>query len=194
MSPGRIKISKALKALLKEKSFDTIKWREIAKTADVSEALIYKYFNSKRNLLLEVLNEYMCDYLKVLCQQLEGVEGAFNKLKVVVHSTLSAYRESEVLAKILIVEVRSDPGYFTSESYEEVQKYSGILLDIIDEGIRLGEIRDDIPPSHIRQMIMGVIEYMSLSMVFFKKIIDPEVYTDEICKIIFSGIRKQDSK
>jgi DNA-binding transcriptional regulator YbjK len=50
-APGYIKIVGALKLLLKEKEFNAITWAEIARTAGVNEALIYKYFHDKRNLL-----------------------------------------------------------------------------------------------------------------------------------------------
>ena len=49
MAPGYIKIVGALKLLLKEKEFNAITWAEIARTAGVNEALIYKYFHDKRN-------------------------------------------------------------------------------------------------------------------------------------------------
>jgi hypothetical protein len=56
--PGHLKISKAMISLLKKKNFDVITWAEIANTAGVNEALIYKYFKDKRNLLHYVLREY----------------------------------------------------------------------------------------------------------------------------------------
>ena len=55
--PGRIKIVRALKQLLVQKDFNSITTAEIAKTAGVTEGLIYKYFNDKRDLLYKVLLE-----------------------------------------------------------------------------------------------------------------------------------------
>ena len=53
--PGQIKIIQALNLLLEEKEFGAITTAEIAKTAGVTEALIYKYFKDKRDLLHQVL-------------------------------------------------------------------------------------------------------------------------------------------
>ncbi|MBE9545213.1 MAG: TetR/AcrR family transcriptional regulator, partial [Proteobacteria bacterium] len=59
LPPGRIKIAQALKYLLEEKEFSAITTAEIAKNAGVTEALIYKYFKDKRDLLHQVLSEYL---------------------------------------------------------------------------------------------------------------------------------------
>jgi len=188
--PGRIKISKAMIALLKKKSFDAITWAEIAETAGVNEGLIYKYFKDKRNLLHEVLQEYNADFLKILRLHLENADGTFDKIRAYISSTLNYYQEIPVFAKILILEVRNFPAFFTSETYEQIREYSNILLEMIAEGVTRGEIRDDIPPSHIRQMINGAIEHMCLPKVIFEQKVPTGSYTDEICKFVFNGIEK----
>jgi len=192
--PGRLKISEALKILLKEKNFDAITWAEIAEMAGVNEALIYKYFGDKRNLLHAVLKEYLSECTPLLRQSLQDVEGVLEKIRVFIHVSLSRYLELGVLARILIVEVRTFPGYFQSGTYEEIRNYSDILLKIIEDGVREGKIRNDIPPRLIRQMILGTMEYMCLPMVLFKQKLDPDEVTDQICKFVFSGIKIQKVK
>ena len=59
LPPGRIKIVNALISLLEQKEFGAITTAEIAKNAGVTEALIYKYFKDKRDLLHKVLLEYL---------------------------------------------------------------------------------------------------------------------------------------
>ena len=80
LPPGRIKIVRALKSLLVEKEFSAITTAEIAKSAGVTEALIYKYFKDKRDLLHQVLNEYLEQYRSQMGQDLKGIKGTFNKL------------------------------------------------------------------------------------------------------------------
>ncbi len=62
LPPGRIKITQALKLLLERKEFGAVTTAEIAKQAGVTEALIYKYFKDKRDLLHQVLREYLEQY------------------------------------------------------------------------------------------------------------------------------------
>lgn len=192
--PGRLKISGAMIALLKKKSFDAITWAEIAGTAGVNEALIYKYFKDKRNLLHAVLNEYNADFLQVLRLHLRDADGTFGKIRTFIASTLDYYQEIPVFAKILITEVRNFPAFFKSETYDQIRDYANILLEIIEEGVSKGEIRDDISSRHIRQMIIGAIEHMYLPKVIFGRDGTSESYTDEICKFVFNGIERPGMK
>ncbi|HEY5498102.1 MAG TPA: TetR/AcrR family transcriptional regulator [Syntrophales bacterium] len=175
---------------MKKKSFDAITWAEIAETAGVNEGLIYKYFKDKRNLMHYVLQEYNSDFVKILRKNLHDAEGTFDKIKTFISSTLSYYQETPVFAKILIIEVRNFPAFFTSETYELLRDYTNILLDIIEEGIKCGDIRSDISPRYARQMINGAIEHLCLPKIIFGTKVKTKEYTEEICKFVFNGIQK----
>ena len=71
------------------------------------------------------------------------------------------------------------------------QEYAGLIREIIEEGVRTGEIRDDVSEWAIRQSMLGVIRYMCLPLIVFGREIVPDVVTEDICKIVFAGIRKQ---
>lgn len=191
--PGRIKIANALKQLLGEKEFSAITTAEIAKTAGVTEALIYKYFEDKRGLLHSVLREYLEQYLVQFQQDLKGIKGALNKLRKQIWGHINVYSTNRVFAKILLLEVRSFPDYYRSETYELVKKYSNLLLDIVEEGVRNGEIRDDLPPKFIRQVILGSIEHVCLTGVIFQRGISQDELTENLCKFIFDGIARKRS-
>jgi len=189
--PGRAKITGALKSLLREKEFSAITWSEIAKTAGVNEGLIYKYFKDSRNLLYQVLKEQLQDYLARLDLDLKGIEGALNKLRKLIWSTISSYSSDRVFGKILLLEVRSFPDYFQSETYQLVKKYAKIILEIIEKGIEAGEIRDDIPPKQLRQTVLGMIEHLCLPGLLFERDMSPDILTQDICKVLYEGIEKK---
>ncbi len=188
--PGRIKIANALKQLLEQKEFSSITTAEIAKTAGVTEALIYKYFEDKRGLLHQVLKEYLEQYLIQFQLDLKGIKGALNKMRKLIWGHINVYSTNRVFARILLLEVRNYPDYYKSETYELVKKYSNILLDIIHEGVKEGAIRDDVPPKFIRQVILGSIEHVCLTGVIFQRGISQDQITDDLCKFIFNGIVK----
>jgi len=186
--PGRIKIADAFIALLEQKEFSAITTAEIAKNAGVTEALIYKYFEDKRGLLHQVLKEYLEQYLVQFERDLKGIKGALNKIRKLIWGHISVYSSNRVFAKILFLEVRNHLDYYNSETYELIRAYSKILLEIIEEGVRDGEIRSDIPPKLIRQVIFGSIEHVCLTGVIFRGEISPDDLTDDLCKFIFGGI------
>ena len=188
LPPGRIKIVGALKSLLVEKEFSAITTAEIARSAGVTEALIYKYFKDKRDLLHQVLSEYLEQYRAQMGLHLRGIKGTLNKLRKLIWSHINVYATNRVFAKILLIEVRNYPDYYKSETYSRVKEYSNIVLQIIEEGIRNAEIRADLPARLIRHSILGSIEQVCLSGITFGKEINPDDLTDQICEIIFQGI------
>jgi TetR/AcrR family fatty acid metabolism transcriptional regulator len=192
--PGRIKIVASLKTLLAEKDFGAITTAEIAKTAGVTEALIYKYFKDKRDLLHQILSEYLEQYRAQITYDLKGIKGAFNKLRKLIWSHINVYATNRVFAKILLIEVRNYPDYYKSETYERVREYSDIVLSILEEGIRNKEIRDDISPKLMRHGILGSIEQICLSGITFGREIDPDDLTEQLCEFIFKGIKRESSK
>ena len=96
--PGQLKITQALKTLLENKEFSTVTTAEIAKNAGVTEALIYKYFTDKRDLLHQVLREYLEFYGFQLATDLKGIKGAFNKLRKLIWCHINVYATNRVFA------------------------------------------------------------------------------------------------
>jgi AcrR family transcriptional regulator len=188
--PGRVKIAEALRLLLAEKEFGAITTAEIAKKAGVTEALIYKYFQDKRDLLHQVLREYLEDFLLRGETDLKGVKGALNKLRKLIWSHINMYAANRVFARILLLEVRNYPDYFNSEAYQIVRRYSKIVRQVVKEGILAGEIRSDLSVSVIVQAVLGGIEHVCLPGVIFNRDIEGDKLTEELCELIFNGIAR----
>jgi TetR/AcrR family fatty acid metabolism transcriptional regulator len=175
---GKIKIAEALISLLEEKEFNAITTAQISQRSGVNE----------------VLGDYLDDYLNQLERDLKGVKGTLNKLRRLIWSHLNLYESNWVLTQILLLEVRSCPGYFESESYAQVKRYSKMLMKILEEGIRKGDLRGDIPTTSMRQVILGGIEHMCLPKIIYKKHYSPEDLTKDLFEIIFAGIENHSKK
>jgi TetR/AcrR family fatty acid metabolism transcriptional regulator len=186
--PGQIKLVDAMRELLRDKDFNSITTAEISRTAGVNEALIYRYLKDKRGLLHEVLTKYWDEFTTKIEMDLKGIEGALNKLRKLIWCHIDIYDRDRVIAKILLLEVRNFQGYFESETYQVVKRYAGLLLSIIREGAENGEIRDDISPPRIRDLILGGIEHFCMASVIFRRGMNTESLTDDLCKLLLDGI------
>ena len=191
--PGRVKIANALRLLLEEKEFNRITTAEIARQAGVTDALIYKYFKDKRDLLHQLLSEYLNQYGVQLRIDLKGIKGALNQLRKLIWSHINVYATNRVFANILLIEVRNHPDYYKSDTYELVRAYSNFVLEILEEGLQNNEIRRDVPVKLIRQVILGSIEQLCLTGITFDREIDPDTLTEDLCDIIFRGIVTSDA-
>jgi TetR/AcrR family transcriptional regulator, fatty acid metabolism regulator protein len=187
--PGRIKIIQALRTLLEEKNFDAVKTAEIASLAGVAEGLIYKHFRDKRDLLYEVLREHFERFLQQVELDLKGIEGSLNKLRKIIWSNLHSYANHKVFARIVLLEVRNSPGYFESSAYEIERRYNRLIINIIHEGIRKGEIRKDVKAAFVRSAINGSIENACLQGVIFNRSLSSDEIAENICNIVFDGIK-----
>lgn len=186
--PGRVKLANALRELLKGKEFDAITTSEIAETAGVNEALIYRYFGDKRGLLHQILSEFLDEYAGQIERDLQGIRAPLDRLRRLIWVHIRMLESNRVFAKLLLLEVRSFPGYFGGHCYAQVKRYSNILLGILEEGVASGEIRDDIPVRTLRQVVIGGIEHICLPEVIFDRDFSVDQLTEDLFNILYRGI------
>lgn len=188
--PGRTRIIQALAHLLKTKEFSAITTAEIAKKAGVTEGLIYKYFDDKQELLFQVLYELFISIIKGINKDLDNIDNILDQFQSFILASINSYANNRVFARIILLEVRKSPRFFTSEAYSLVRKYSGILKKILSQGISDGLIKQDISITHLCAMVLGTIEHSCLHGIIFNKEIKAEEITTNLCSIIFDGICK----
>lgn len=178
-----------MRNLLEDRGFETITIAEIAVEAGVTEGLIYKYFKDKRDLLHYVLKEHYEVFLAQIDRDLQGIDGALNKLKKIIWSSIERYANHKVFARIILLEVRNSEKYFETEAYALVRRFNSILIGTIKEGIASGEIRNDLPPEYIRNAIFGTIEHSCLNRVIFNEPVSTNETAQFISDLIFNGIK-----
>ncbi len=186
--PGKRKIIKALRTLLEDREFNSVTTSDIAKTAGVTEGLIYKYFANKRDLLYQVLKEHIDQFLFKVEKDLEGSLSSLDKLKAIVHSSVYSYDKHRVFAKMLLIEVRNSPDYFSSDACNLIRLHVKNILGIIETGIKNCEIKETLNPIAIREVLLGAIEQGCISKIIFNRKIDVDKITDDICDIVFNGL------
>ncbi len=187
---GKLKIIEAMRTLLDERTFESLTISDIAATAGVTEGLIYKYFKDKRDLLHHVLKEHYEHFLVQIERDLQGIDGAVNKLRKIIWSSIERYANHRVFARIILLEVRNSEEYFNSEAYGLVKQFNRILLEIIKEGIAGGEFRDNLPPAYIRNAIFGTIEHSCLNRAIFNEPVSTNEAARIITDLLLNGIKR----
>jgi len=187
--PGRQKIIEALTQLMRTRDFHSVTTAEIAQRAGVTEGLIYKYFNSKKDLLYQVLDDLFARFNEAVLERIAGTSSAIQQLDIIIASSIEYYTANRVFARILLLEVRNSQDYFASEAYERVKTYARRIRDIIDQGIAKGEIKSDIDPQIFRNIILGAIEHACLGEIIFSRKLDAQVVTQTISTILFNGAK-----
>ena len=187
--PGRIKIIKSFSALMEQKDFHSITTAQIAKNAQVTEGLIYKYFKDKKDLLYQVLNEHFLKFQKKIETRIHNEKTCIKQLEIIIFSSLESYTQNRIFSKILLLEVRSSLDFFESGAYKMVRIYAQTILEIIEKGVTTGELRADIDAFILRKLILGAIEHACLGEVIFGKELDIDKVSTGISNIVFNGAK-----
>lgn len=188
LPPGGIKIMQAMRELLQGRNFESITTAEISRVAGVNEALIYRYFKDKRGLLHKILAEYFRVHLAQIQNDVDEARSTINKLKTLIKGTISFHKRNSVFSKILLLEVRNNPVYFESEAYAFAKKYSRLINEIIEEGIKNKQIRDDIPLSCMRDIIIGSIERACMRPAIFDQDFDEVLLAGNLTEAVIRGL------
>lgn len=189
--PGRAKIVRAVCTLLEDNDFNSITTVQIARTAGVTEGLIYKYFENKRDLLYQVLEIYFNGFIAYCDAAMADAPTALTRLRAIVRAYLESYDRHRVFARILLLEVRNTASFFESSAYDAVRRHSRIILGIIRQGVAQGEIRDDVSPEAIRDALYGAIEHSTLACLIFNRPMDVDAMSERTCCVLFEGVRRK---
>ena len=125
--------------LFMEYGYKNITLDEIAKEAGISKMTIYKHFNSKEELFLEVLMSLMAIHSNYLEEQLKTKNGTIEKIDYILTHSLEASRDYSMAFYKDAMTIPLITEKVMAEKLRFIKKLYG---DIIREGIEKGEIRN----------------------------------------------------
>ena len=161
---------------------------EIAAEAGIAEGTIYKFFDSKRQLVMRVIELWYESMLAEFAKNLGGISGARNKVRFIVWRHLSSLKQGLDVARLCLHEARYSRDYYQSEVYQLNRRYTHFLLDACREGIANGEFRADMPITLVRDLIFGGIDHHTWAMLLGHGDVDVDRSADLIVNVVFAGI------
>ncbi len=183
-------IMAAAREVFRERGYEEAPLSEIAERANVVEGSIYRYFENKRDLLVKVIEAWYEEMLSDYEHHLAGIQGTRNRLRYMVWRHMRTLHDEPALSNLMLQFLRTDPQYSQTAIYALNRKYTRRTLDIVKEGIALGELRDDVPLRLIRDMIYGGIEHLTWPYRRGEGDFDPDGMTDALVEIIMTGLQR----
>jgi AcrR family transcriptional regulator len=178
----------AARAVFSAKGYEQASMAEIAARVGVVEGALYKHFASKRELLLAVMRSFYESLIESLREGLRGVRGAESRLRYVIWSQLRAFTDQAGLCRVVIREIRPQGDYERSQVRDLNRELTGIALGVIEEAVAAGELRADLPPAMVRDVIYGSIEHIAWKAVNGRGALDVERTADALAELILRGI------
>lgn len=171
-----------------EKGYEATAVAEIAARMNIVEGTIYKYFESKRELLLKVLEHWYEEMFGDYERDLAGINGARQRLRLLVWRHLRSVRDYPLLCRLMFREVRSEEDYHCSELHAKNRRYTQFLVGVVEEGAREGVFRSDVPPALLRDLVYGGIEHHAWNYLCGRGGLDIDRIADQIVAVICEGI------
>ncbi len=134
---------------------------EIARQLGISEATIFSYFDSKRDLCMQVIKGWYDEISFVLEQEVPEVSGTRTQLHYVVRKHLiTLMQEGTGMCRLVLSEGRSVDEEFAGLIAELKRRYTAPLMKVLSQAQRAGEVRADMPLPLLRDMVYGSMEHV----------------------------------
>ena len=187
------KIVAVTRKLLEEVGYNNIVTNEVAARCGISEATIYKYFDSKRDLLIKVAEEWYRELLSENYRSFAGMS-ALEALRHVIWRHFSIVKRDPALSKFMLLDLRPDPEYRNMPIYQLNRKLLAQVTVVIKTYMESGDLRSDVPVSLVRDMIFGCIEHQTWAYLRNEGDFLIDEATEGMVKIIYEGLRTKGAK
>lgn len=181
-------ILRAAETIFANKGFHEATISDIAKRAHVSEATIYEYFSSKEELLFSIPEVITREHLEKSHEVLQYIQGAANKLRVIIYRHVRLYVLNPDYAKVAMLILKSNRNFLKTDSYKVVQESARLTIKVLEEGKENGEFRPDMDPYVVRSMIWGTIEHLVVRKSLLGGPTELLPLADEITRTLFHGV------
>ncbi len=178
----------AARQLFCEKGYEQTVVAEIAARIGVVEGTVYKYFASKRELLLKVLEHWYEEMFGDYARDLAIAQGSRESLQLLVWRHLRSIRDYPLLCRLMFREVRSEADYHGSVLHQLNRQYTELLVAVLDAGQQRGEFRRDLPLPLLRDMVYGAIEHHSWNYICGRGALDIDRIAEQMTAMLCGGI------
>ncbi|MDB5722750.1 MAG: hypothetical protein JWP15_3368 [Alphaproteobacteria bacterium] len=177
----------AARALIEEEGADSVSMVRIAKSAGVSEATVYKYFENKEDLVNQVLREWATPFIDRLVDELAPLTEVRSRLVLIAIRYLRSFEETPRLHRVFFREIRWGD-YKTSAMRELNVKFVAQVVDTILRAQSAGQVSASFNPNIVRDMLFGGLEHIALRTIFASRAIDIEREAADYVDMMLHGL------
>ena len=180
----------ASRTLLAEVGYERFLPAELAQRCGVSEATVYRYFPTKRELLVRVAETWFEEILDALEPGVTQHEGTYERLRYVVRYAVEVVRREPTLTRFILNELRPDPAFRSTTIHRSNRRFTGVVRGVLADAVARGDYRDDVAVELLRDMIFGGIEHQAWAYLRGEGDFSIDRTTDGITTVIHRGMQK----
>jgi len=188
--PKYRQIIEAAVEVIAENGYHNSQVSKIAKKANVADGTIYLYFKNKEDILISVFNEKMGHFIDKTIQAINEKETASEKLLTLIQMHYKQLSQSPYLAIVTQLELRQSKQELRFEINKVLKSYLEVIDMIIEQGIKEKEIRDDMNPRLLRQMIFGTLDETVTTWVMKSQRYSLLDQAEEVQQLLMKGLQR----
>ncbi|WP_345811041.1 TetR/AcrR family transcriptional regulator [Paraburkholderia sp. PREW-6R] len=185
----------AARQVFSEVGYASATMTEIARRVGVSEATIFTYFASKRDLCVRVLVTWYDEIIAQVEAELPYIVGTRSKFAYLVRTHL--YRltvDGTGLCALILSEGREKDDKFGDVIVQLQRRYTAPMMSVLAEGVASGDIRRDMPLGLLRSAVYGPMEHVLWDAVRKDAQVDMEATAASLGDLLWQGLVPPDSK
>jgi AcrR family transcriptional regulator len=165
---------------------------EMARRLGVSEATVFTYFSGKRDLCVRVICDWYDEIIEEVERTLPLISGTQAKLAFLVRTHL--YRlmvDGPGLCALILSEGRAKDDMFGDEITRLQRRYTAPFMQVLADGIVVGDIRGDLPLSLLRSGFYGPMEHVLWDAISGKTM-DIEAVSGKLSAFLWQALQPPD--
>ncbi|MBV8605191.1 MAG: TetR/AcrR family transcriptional regulator [Pelomonas sp.] len=170
---------------------------EIARRLGISEATVFTYFSGKRELCVRVIGDWYAEITAAIEQGLPRERPVFEQFRWFMHTHLELFLvDGTGLCAFVLSEgrVKSHGGQGElGEALIELQRrYTAPLMDLLARGRAAGVLRDDVPLSLLRSLVLGPVEHLLWEHVGTGKKVPVAQTAEDLVALVWPTLARQE--
>jgi len=183
----RALLLRACADLFARQGYDRTSISDIAAACNVSKALIYHYYTSKEQLLVDIIRTHLSYLIDVVKQAMSGASPGEPQLRAIVGALLEAYRDASALHNIQLNELSRLPAPSQVELKAQERQLVTLFADVLATCV---------PPlagsDRLKPVTMSLFGMLNWHYMWFRPDgrLTREDYADLATTIILTGARE----
>lgn len=173
------------------KGFSRCSVEDILQEAHVARATFYSYFDSKKDLFVELVDGILNNMEDIVKRNLEDMPTDLKDLKERTRRTIldlfEYFSQNLEFASIYIQEVMGMNPEIDARVIDWQRRMAELIKQLIRQGMDQGLFRK-VDPYVIGNLISGATQHLGLNMFMFDQRLDPEKAADAIADYLIFGL------
>lgn len=183
----------AARDMLETQGLEGLSVAVIAQSIGVSEATVFSYFGTRRELMAAVIADWMEPVLDRLERDIPSIAGARNQLLFFTMRHLQELALSPGMHRLIYRELHWD-NYYGSALHRLNQRYTSIATRVFEDGVASGEFGPHFDIGIERDMLFGAFHHIGWRTLMNGRPLDIPLAANALVNQLCTGLCAQDKR